>query len=163
MKQISVFFIFICLAGCFGAEPQKTGKEGKPMPEFSLLLTDSITKMNTLDIPVGKPTVLIYYSPYCPYCKAQTKTIIENIDKLKDIQFYFISNFPLPEQKSFIKEYQLEKYPNIISSMDNANIVRDYFEITGIPYLAIYGKNKKLNKTFVGKIYSSQLQKVAEE
>jgi len=163
MKQISLFLIFALLAGCFGADPQKTGKEGKPMPEFSFLLIDSITRIYTRDIPTGKPTVFLYFSPYCPYCKAQTKMIIENMDNLKDIKFLFISSYPLPTLKDFEKEYQLAKYPNITMGMDSATTIRDYYEMTGIPYLAIYGKDKKLNHTFQGKIYTSQLKKVAED
>jgi hypothetical protein len=39
----------------------------------------------------------------------------------------------------------------------------DYFEITNVPYMAIYNKDKKLNKAFRGKIYSNQLKKAAEQ
>ena len=163
MKQLVLVFIIILIAGCFGKEPQKTGLEGKPLPEFKMLLTDSITLINSRDIHINKPIVLFYLSPYCPYCKAQTKEIIEDIHKLKDIQFYFITNFPLPALKDFYKEYQLEKYPNIITGVDTANTLKDYFEIQAVPYIAIYGKKKTLNQTFVGKIYSSQIKKVAEE
>jgi thiol-disulfide isomerase/thioredoxin len=163
MKQITLIIIIACLEGCFGAEPQKTGKEGKPLPQFSLLLTDSITWINTAQLPTGKPIAIYYFSPYCPYCKAQTEEIIEDMDKLKDINFYFISRFPMPTIKAFQKAYQLNKYANIITSMDTSSFASDYFEISAVPYIAIYNKNKKLNKTFIGKIYSSQIKKVAEE
>jgi len=151
------------LAGCFGTEPQKTGKEGKPMPEFSILLTDSTTRLHSRDFPSNKPVVIFYFSPYCPYCKAQTKKIIEDMDMLKGMQFYYISSFPLSQVKGFYKEFELEKYSNITVGIDSANFVKDYFEIIGFPYLAIYGKNKKLNKSFMGKMYNSQIKKVAEE
>ncbi|OQP54341.1 hypothetical protein A4H97_22935 [Niastella yeongjuensis] len=163
MKQIILLLIIATLTGCFGAEPQKTGKEGKPMPSFTLELLDSITRLHSQDIPYGTPTVLFYFSPYCPHCNAQTNKIIEDMDRLKDIQFYFISRFTLTEVKAFQKEHQLAKYPNIVIGLDSANFINDYFEIAGIPYFAIYGKDKKLNKTFLGRIYSSQLKKVAEE
>jgi len=163
MKQITLIFIITCLAGCFGVEPQKTGKEGKPMPELNLLLTDSTTWLHTSKIPSGKPVALFFYSPYCPFCKAQTKEIIEEMDELKNIQFYFISNFPIQTVKEFKKVYQLEKYSNIITGIDTSHFVNDYFEAPGIPYLAIYGKDKKLNKTFLGKISGNQIKKVAEE
>jgi thiol-disulfide isomerase/thioredoxin len=163
MNKISFFIITICLAGCFGSEPQKTGKEGKPMPEFSMLLTDSTTWLNTNKLSTGKPTTFFYFSPFCPYCKAQTKEIIEDMDRLKNINFYFISKFPMPNLKAFQKEYQLAKYPNINIGMDTSTFVMDYFEIAYVPYLAIYNKEKKLNKAFIGKIYSSQIKKVAEE
>lgn len=163
MKHITLFFIIACLVGCFGAEPQPSGKEGKPLPEFSLLLTDSMTRLHSRDIAPGKPFVLFNFSPHCPYCKVQTKKIIEDRDILKDIHFYFISRFPLSEVKKYANEFQLAKYPNITVGLDSADFVNDYFEVPGYPYMAIYGRDKKLNKTFLGKIYSSQLKKAAEE
>ena len=163
MKQLILLITIATLTGCFGTEPQKTGKEGKPLPNFSILLTDSTTWLRTASIPSGKPFILFYFSPYCPHCRVQTKRIIEDMDMLKDIQFYFISSYPLPAVKDFYTEFKLAKYPNITTGLDSARIVTDYFEIPGVPYLAVYGKNKKLNKTFLGEIYSSQLIKVAEE
>jgi thiol-disulfide isomerase/thioredoxin len=151
------------LFGCFSSEPQKTGKEGKPLPNFSLLQLDSTTWLHSRDIPEGKPFVLFYFSPYCPYCKAETKKIIEDMDLLKDIHFYFISRFPLSAVKGYYSDFKLNQFSNITFCLDSANYINDYFEVPGFPYLAIYGKDKKLNKTFLGKMYSSQLKKVAEE
>ncbi|WP_207513134.1 TlpA family protein disulfide reductase [Longitalea luteola] len=163
MKNIIQLVLISSLAGCFSSEPQKSGKEGQSMPEFSILLTDSTTWLRSAKFPNDKASIFFYFSPYCSFCKAQTKNIVENIDNLKNINFYFISYFPLSAVKEFNNEYKLSKYPNIIVGLDSANAVNDYFEIPAFPYLAIYGKNKKLKKTFIGKIYSHQLKKVAEE
>jgi len=163
MKQISLFLIIAALAGCFGAEPQKTGKEGKPLPEFSILLTDSITKLYSRDIPSNKPFALFIFSPSCPYCQAQTKKIIQDKDLLGDIHFYFISRYPLAAVKDYIKEFQLDKQTNITVGLDSANFVHDYFEVPVFPFMAIYGKDKKLNKAFLGKTYTSKLVKAMEE
>lgn len=163
MKQIIMVLIIAALAGCYGSAPEKKGMEGKPLPEFNLLLTDSLTWINTRNIPAGKPIVLFYFSPTCPYCRAQTEEIIEDIDKLKNIQFYFITPQPLASLKSFCKEFELSKYPNITSGVDTGTFVSDYFEIEGVPYMAIFGNNKTLNKSYLGKIYSSQLIKAAKE
>ena len=103
MKYFIMFITVASLAGCFASDPQKTGKEGKTLPEFSMLLTDSNTWIKTASIPTGKPIVLMYFSPYCPYCKAQTKSIVEDMDQLKEIQFYFISSYPLPTVRNFFQ------------------------------------------------------------
>lgn len=163
MKQNILFFSIVLLVGCFGSEPQKTGLEGKPLPEFNILLLDSLTSLNSRNIHSNNAIVLFCLSPHCPYCKAQTKEIIEDMSKLKEIQFYFITSYSLTEMKSFYNEYELAKYPNIITGVDTANFLNDYFEIPGVPYLAIYGKDKILRKTFMGKIYSSQIKNVASE
>lgn len=163
MRQISFIIIIICIAGCFGTAPQKTGKEGKPVPEFNMLLTDSTTWLHSKDIPKGKPYILFNFSPYCPYCKAQTKKVTENMDMLKDIHFYFLSRFPLSSVKEYSKEFQLSKFSNITVGLDSGSIINDYFEIPGFPYMAVYGKEGKLTKTFLGKTYCSKLKKAAEE
>lgn len=149
--------------GCFGSEPQNTSLKGKPLPPFKLLLTDSITLLSNADLPSNKSIVFFYLSPFCPYCKAQTKEIIEDLENLKNIQFYFITNFPLNSFKPYCKDYQLERYPNIIAAMDTANTIADYFEITNVPFIAVFKKNKTLHNTYVGKIYSGQLKKIAEQ
>lgn len=163
MKQIISIIIIITFTGCFGVTPQKTGKEGKPIPEFNLLLTDSTTWLNTRNIPSGQPVALLYYSPYCPYCQALTREITEEMDDLKNIRFYFISSFPLATQKAFSKDFQLAKYPNIVTGMDTSSLMQHYWNAPGIPYLAIYNKDKKLNHTFLGKISGNQIKKVAED
>jgi thiol-disulfide isomerase/thioredoxin len=163
MKHTSLFLIIALLYGCFGKEAEKTKKEGEALPEFKILLTDSVTWLNIGKIPAGKPLVLFYFSPYCPYCKVQTQEIIEEMEELHDLQFYFVTDFPLPDLKKFNKAYQLAKYPNIITGIDTTQFIHNYFEVKGIPYIAIYGRDKKLKKSFMGKITGSQLKKVAEE
>lgn len=154
--------ILTMLTGCFGASPQDTGLEGKPLPALSFLLTDS-TVLRTAQLPAGQPLALFFFSPYCPHCKGQVKEITEDMDRLRDIRFCFVSGFSLPELQIFSKEYGLDKYPNISVGMDSASGGANYFEITGVPYIAIYGRQHTLNNTFMGKIYSSQLKKVAAE
>ena len=163
MKHICFFFIIACLTGCFGAEPQKTGKEGKPLPDFSILLTDSSTWLHSRDIPADKPFALFIFSPYCPYCKAQTKKIIVDKELLSGIHFYFISQFPLSDVKNYIKEFQLDIQPNITVGLDSAGFINDYLEAPGYPFMAVYGKNKKLNQAFLGKTYSRLILKAAEK
>ena len=163
MKHISLFFTIVCLAGCFGSPPEKNDLEGKPLPVFNLLLADSSTWFNTSYVPDGKPIALFLFSPQCPYCRAQTKEIIEDMDKLKNIHFYFITSFPFPEMKRFVDEYRLTKYSNITTGFDTAFFTGNYYEATSVPYIAIYGKDKKLKKSFVGMIYSKQIIKAAQE
>ena len=67
MKYLSLTIIIAIFSGCYSTEPEKTGLEGKIMPSFKLLLEDSITYVDTKNIPIGKPVVLFYYGPHCPY------------------------------------------------------------------------------------------------
>jgi thiol-disulfide isomerase/thioredoxin len=132
------------------------------MPAFNLLLADSVTQLNTKDILTTRPIVLFYFSPYCPYCRAQIEEIIHKIDRVKDIQFYVFTSYSFKEMKHFYREYQIDKYPNIQMGIDQSNFFADYFEAPGLPYMAIYGKDKKLRKAFVGNVYSGQIKSAAE-
>jgi len=161
MKQLILFLCMIILAGCFGKTPQKTGNEGKPMPDFTLLLTDS-TSLSTHDIPPGKPVVLFYFSPYCPYCEALTLELLEEMDDLRDIRFYFVTSYGWEHLETFKKEHQLAKFPNVTIGIDTALFIRNYFKTKGVPYTAIFNKNKILNNCFLGEISAAQLKNVAD-
>ena len=159
MKQISLILVLAMLAGCYSAEPEKTGLEGKAMPSFKLLLSDSVTYMDTKNIKTGKPVVIFYYSPRCPYSRAQMEEMIDERAALQDAQLYVVTSAPFEEMKEFYTHYQLNKYPNIVTGFDYTNFVGNYFKVTGYPYTAIYDKEKKLNKAFVGKIFTKQIKR----
>jgi hypothetical protein len=91
------------------------------------------------------------------------KEIIEDIDNFKDVQFYLITNYALTDMKHFCKEFQLSKYPNITVGRDTSYFFTNYLEITGVPFMAFYGKDKKLTKTFTGKIFGSQIKAALKE
>lgn len=146
------------LAGCYSAEPEKTGLEGKAMPSFKLLLPDSSTYIDTKNIKTGKPAVIFYYSPHCAYSRAQMEEMIEEMEKLENAQLYVVTSSSFAEMKQFFTHYRLNKYPNIVTAFDYTNFVGNYFKVTGFPYTAIYDKEKKLNKAFVGKIYTKQIK-----
>jgi hypothetical protein len=150
------------LYGCYSAGPEKTGFEGKSLPSFKLLLTDSTTYIDTKDIPKGKQVVLLYYGPYCSYSRSQIEEIISDINAFKNIQFYVFSSGPFADMKKFYTHYALYKYTNIVAGLDYADFFPEYFEITGVPFIAIYGKDGKLNKAFQGKMHSKQIKKALE-
>ncbi len=162
MKYLSLTIIIAIFSGCYSTEPEKTGLEGKIMPSFKLLLEDSITYVDTKNIPIGKPVVLFYYGPHCPYSRSQMDEIVEEIRTLKNIHFYVFTSAPFSEMKKFNRYYKLNQYANITTGFDGIHFFSDYFKVTGVPYLALYDKNKKLKKAFEGKIYSKQILKALE-
>ncbi|OQP48045.1 hypothetical protein A4H97_29865 [Niastella yeongjuensis] len=128
----------------------KTGKEGQVLPRVNLLLMDSTTQINTSNIPIGKPIVIFLFSPYCPYCQAQTREIIDKQAELSEIRFYMVSAFPISTLKEYYKMFNLEKYPNITVAQDKQGFFRTYLNPPGFPYQAIYGRDKKLLYAFLG-------------
>lgn len=150
------------ISGCYSREPEKTGMEGQSMPSFKILLADSSTYLDTKYIAKGKPTVLFYFGPHCPYSKAQIEEIIEDIDLLKNINFYVFTNWPFADMKKFNDTYKLNLFPNIKVGVDVNNFFADHFETPGVPYTAVYNSDKKLNSVFVGNVFGKQIKKAAE-
>ena len=157
------FLILFSLGVCDYQRPIKTGFEGHLLPSFNILLQDSTTYVNTTTISSGRPVAIVYFSPYCPYCRAQIREMVDEIDRLKNIQLYLVTPFKLPALKKFYKEFQLDKYPNITIGVDTGNVIAKYFGITSIPYTAIYGKTKRLNNSFMGRVYVDQIESVAKK
>jgi len=165
MKRAFVIYLVVIIAGCYSkkAEVKKTGLEGQPMPAFDLIAADSVSHFNTQNIPVGKPAILFSFEPWCPYCRAQTKKIISQIEKLHDFTIYMLSTSNYNDLKHFNKKYELAKYPNIITGIDYKRSFYRYFHEASIPCLAIYGRDKKLKQVLNGKQYITTIQEVASQ
>ncbi|THU32923.1 redoxin domain-containing protein [Niastella caeni] len=165
MKTYIHIIIIICfLASCYGKEPRlNSGHEGKPIPSLNLMLTDSITNINAKDFSNGKPVVLIDISPYCPFCNAMMKDIIDENKRLTEIQFIFLSAFPIDDLKKISNKYQLTKYPNITIGRDYEGYFNKYYNSSGVPCIAIYGKNGLLKQVMMGKISTNLIKDIAFE
>jgi thiol-disulfide isomerase/thioredoxin len=149
--KIIVFCLPFLLGGCFDPPKVKIQLEGRPMPSFELILQDSVTHLHTDSIPEGRPVVLFYFNPDCPYCKAQMKDITTNIAALTNIDFYLLTNYDYNELKSFYKDFNLVNYPNIIAGIDYTNYFNTHFPVSAVPFLVIYDKDKRLKKILVGR------------
>jgi thiol-disulfide isomerase/thioredoxin len=158
MKKITIVLLMLYLCGCKGRPPLHTGLEGKPIPSFNLLLIDSSTHLNTNTLPSGEPIVFFYFSPHCPFCRAQMQDIIDNSKNLKDIRFVLLTAGPYSELKSFYKHYDLSKYPNVTVGLDYDDFFGNYFKTSRVPYLALYDRDKKLKRVNLGKMYSDEIK-----
>jgi thiol-disulfide isomerase/thioredoxin len=135
----------------------------KTLPAFNLLLVDSTTTFNTKDIPSGKPTVLLYFSPDCEHCQHETEEILKNMDSLRNVHFIFITALPFDKMKNFYFYYKLGNYKNITLGKDQDYFFSRHFGSQYVPYLAIYNRNKKLVKVFDGGTKVSNLIQLTQK
>lgn len=148
MKYFLVLAILI--SSCQADYYVKTGREGQILPNFKLLLSDSATILNTQEIPMEKPFVMLLISPDCPYSKSQVGSIVKNIQLLKDLHIYIIMIHPLRRMLEFQNEFDLKKYKAITIGQDGSAAFGRYFAVTGVPFIAIYHKNKQLYRAKAG-------------
>lgn len=164
MKLLFFLLLLVGLGACSSRVPSIiTGFEGQPLPSFDLLLMDSITRLNTESIPVGKPIVLFLFSPDCPYCRAQTEEMTKNIKALSNIQVYLLSNFPFSTIKGYYHKYNLKTYPNITVVQDYDAYFANYYKVPGVPFIAIYNKEKKLKLVLLGEVDAGTIKELSLE
>ena len=147
--KILLIFLYL-LVSCNRSTAIKTGLEGKPLPSFDFLLRDS-TAFNSSNIPNGSPIILFYFSPTCPYCRAELKLIEDNITSLKRFRFYLLTPASVSAINAFYIKYNLKDYPNITVGFDYAFELGNYFNIKAVPYNAIYDAKRNLHQVIPGK------------
>jgi thiol-disulfide isomerase/thioredoxin len=163
MRVFSPIILIFLLVSCYGKKPAKikSGNEGKLMPVIDLVLIDSNAHFNTKSIEKGKPTVLFSFEPWCPHCKAQTKSILSNIQSLKGINLYFLTNSTYSDFKKFYDRFELQKYPSIKAGIDYNYTFARYFKTGLVPYFAIYDGNRRLKQVLAGRTYVSTIKDIA--
>ena len=130
------------------------------LPDFNILLIDSSTILNTSKIPRGKPIVLMFFSPDCEHCQAETETLLKNMDLLKNVRVYMATIDPFDRLKVFNEYYKLYNYPNITLGRDYKFFMPIHYKINDAPYIAIYNKKKQLDTIFSGE---TKLNEIIEE
>lgn len=161
MKRTSIIFLLVFYASC--ASKKETDKAIATLPPFDVLLIDSTTLLNSKQIPTGNPIVLMYFSPECEHCQKETKEIIHNIDRLKDVRLFFVTPLSHTELVTFYKHYQLSHYKNIVAATDYNYSFYNAFKPTDVPYWAIYNDRKELVRTIKGEVPMTELIDVIEE
>ena len=148
----------------FSAPPSiKTGLEGRLLPSFKILLPDSVTKLNTVDIPTGKSLIFIGFSPVCTHCQQETREIISHIDKFTNTQIYLVTPFPFKDMKVYYRYFKLGKYSNITIGVDSSNSYLSYFKAPGVPYTVVFDSKKRVKKVMSDRFDIDDLAKATSE
>lgn len=159
--------LLVCLTVVVGRSQNKNAQppylSDSILPSFNLLLIDSTTLFNTKHIHAGKPTVLMYFSPECEHCQAQTEAILKNMDSLKNVQFYLFTTLPFNKLKDFFYFFKLYDYKNITVGRDYEFYFSRHFESQYVPFVAVYDKQKKLIKAYDGGVKVATLIEVVRQ
>lgn len=101
------------------------------------------------NLPMGKPILLIYFSPDCDHCKSFTKDLLKQASKLKKTSIVLITYEDVEKVKSFSKEFNLLTYPNMYVGTEGNNFfVRDYYRVSSMPFVALHNKNGDMKQSY---------------
>jgi len=102
-----------------------------------------------VNLPLGKPIVIIYFSPECEDCQQLIKDLLNRINELNSASIAMITYLPKEMVKQFVSEYQLDKYSNIfIGTEEDSYFVGKYYKVQQLPFMALYNKNGDLIKLY---------------
>lgn len=120
-------------------------------------------KFKTTDLQPGKPVVFFFFSPECPHCKRNTEMMLQEIDKLREVQLFFVSP-DLPERVlEYSREYNLADYKEIMLLLDTNFEFDNKYMPTVTPIYYIYGSDLLYRGTITGKTTSGQILKMARK
>lgn len=150
MKKLLIFFSLIILSICTDAQTK-----GVPVtiPNYTILTVDS-NYATAADLKKDRRVMLIYFAPDCPHCQKLTMELKSKMQELGNTQIVMITWYTndIRALKTFYKEYELKKYPNITMGAEALKgkiyPVMDYFQVRTTPYIAIYNPQHKLTKAF---------------
>lgn len=131
-------------------------KKDNHMPAFKIQKFDN-SWLTRDQLPKNVQTVIIYFSPDCGHCKHEAKEIIKHIDKLKTVNFVWISYKPMEEIKEFYYVLGLDKFSNMYIGRDPNYAVPAFYRVKFTPFVAVYDKKGLFVKAFDGGAEMPQL------
>jgi thioredoxin-related protein len=154
LQICAVLFMAVAWIACQEEKPLqiKTGMEGKPLPAFAIQLLDSTSFIHSDNLPAGKNLVLFYFKPTCPYCRAQMRDMLNNIERFKDKELCILTNEDLKGANSFARYFKLNRFNNVIVGRDTGSVVLKTYRIIGVPLTAYFDKNKQLKALYSGRM-----------
>ena len=153
MKKIFLFSILSAgIITVFAQQipPQPRPQQSPVVPPFHILKVDSATYYTNSDLRKHHETLIMYFSPECEHCKHQTKDLLAEMDKLKNIEIVMATYQPFFEMKNFYGYFRIADYPNIKMGWDEKYQIPSHYKIQSLPFLALYDKKGNLLTTFEG-------------
>ena len=101
------------------------------------------------ELPMGKPIIIIYFSPECDHCEKLMKELFKRTGELKKASIAMVTYLPVEKVLQFQKTYSLNKYPNIYVGTEGTGFfLKNYYKLTEMPFVALYTKNGHFLKSY---------------
>lgn len=132
--------IIIGLACCILLHFVASAQNGK-LPPFQMLLSNGKV-FKAQHLPMGKPIIMVYFSPNCEHCETVTKQLVNNQAVLKKASIAMITYLSITDVNRFVKKFTLNQFDNIyVGTEGNSFFVRNYYKIKEMPFVALHNKN----------------------
>lgn len=132
--------IFAIFAIVFFSSLNFVLSQGK-IPPFRMIKPDGRI-FRAEDLPLGKPVIIIYFSPDCEECKKLTGELLESMNDFTNISIAMITYQSQENVKLYVSNNMLDKYSNIYIGTEGSTLfVRNWYNIMTFPYLVLFNSN----------------------
>ena len=147
MKNIRI--IFSVLAALVLVISQEVYSQSGKIPPFQMMQSNGKV-FKAENLPMGKPIIIVYFSPDCDECQKFTEELLKRMDDFKKASIAMVTYLPVGTLPQFISKYNLNIYPNIFIGTEGTSFfLRGYYNITRFPFIALYNMNGDLIKIYV--------------
>lgn len=143
-------------------EKNQIAKQLEIIPEFEFL-TLAQQPFNKADLKPNTNTIFIYFNSDCDFCQHEAKSISDNLESFKNVQFIFVSSEPISTIIGFSEQHNMNKHQNVTFLYDNLDTFSSRFDANSIPYILIYNKNQKLIKKHKGQLNANGILRALQE
>jgi thiol-disulfide isomerase/thioredoxin len=151
---------FIALVGCDRYHPILINDfKGQRIPHIHIFSLDSLIKVDMTTLSANRSSIYIYFSPHCPYCRAETKELLKNHQELSNINLYFVSNAPYSSLKAYVKEFDLQNVSGFHLLWDDHDEFADYYKIPGYPFFIRFTSDERVVDELLGQASIHQITK----
>ncbi|MBO9619229.1 MAG: hypothetical protein J7539_09365 [Niabella sp.] len=132
-------FLILFLTAAFFSDAQ-----GAKLPPFKMI-RDNGTIFNATQLPMGKPIVLIYFSPGCGHCEQLMRNVLKQENALTRTSVVLITYQPVQEVIGFVQQFHLQSHLNFyVGTERNSFLVRGYYHLEKLPFIALFTKKGDL-------------------
>lgn len=122
--------------------------QANKLPPFKMMQVNGKV-FRAQNLPLGKPIVIIYFSPECDHCEKMMKELLKKEASFKKASVAMITYLPVSNVAKFVQQYGLNKYSNIyIGTEGGTFFVRNYYKIEHMPFIALHDKDGSLVKEY---------------
>ncbi|QNA46003.1 thioredoxin domain-containing protein [Lacibacter sediminis] len=140
MQRLLWFIVFIVALNTVCAQQK--------IPPFRMALSDG-NLFHASSLPMGKPVIVIYFSPECDHCQVLMKEWFKRSGDFRKASVAMITFLPLANVALFEKEFKTKQHSNIITGTEGTGFfVRNYYKVMDMPFVALHDKNGNLVSTY---------------
>jgi thioredoxin-related protein len=144
MKKIR---LLILLSGFLLVNTVVFAQAGK-LPPFRMMQANGKV-FKAEDLPIGKPIIIIYFSPDCDHCNILMRDFFKHRESFKNASIAMVTYLPVDDVRKFSQKYNVSKHTNLyVGSEGSTLFLKNYYTLTQMPFIALYTKNGDFVKSY---------------